>query len=139
MPHHKYLDVLGRLIGNSIVPETQKSTVNRGYPKKFTKVILTDSFWLHIHFFVHDNKIFDPFISQSCRGPVSICIIASSEGIDLNSAKNYLHQSNVTRPLEIAREGGLVRPEMIVEAQILASAHEIGVAGFSAVLALKIT
>ena len=78
LAHQKYLDILGKLVGEPIVPESQKSTATRSYPKKFTKVILTESFWLHIHFFVHDNKIFDPFVSQSCRGSVGICIIAAS-------------------------------------------------------------
>ena len=112
---------------------------HRGGPLKFTKVILTDYFWLHIHFFVHDNKIFDPFVSQACRGNVNICIIAASEGIDLTATKTYLHQSSIVKPLENMKEGSAVRPETVVEAQVMATAHEIAVAGFPAVLALKIT
>lgn len=76
--HQKYLELLGKLVGEPTIPESDKNTYLQGGPLKFTKVILTDSFWLHIHFFVHDNKIFDPFVSQACRGNVNICIIAAS-------------------------------------------------------------
>ena len=59
---------------------------------KFTKIILTDSFWLHIHFFVQDNKLFDPFLFDANRGDISICIVAASHCVDLTQAKSYLHQ-----------------------------------------------
>jgi hypothetical protein len=78
---------------------------------------------LHIHFFIHDNKIFDPFVSQACRGSINICIIASSEGTDLTASKAYLHQSAPGKPVESVREGRIVRPETVVEAQVMATAH----------------
>ena len=87
------------MVGEPNIPESWKNASIKGGPFKFTKVILTDSFWLHIHFFIHDNKIFDPFVSQACRGLVNICIIASSEGIDLTATKAYLHQPTVCKPL----------------------------------------
>jgi hypothetical protein len=96
------------------VPESPRGNFLPGSPKKFTKVLLTDSFWLHLHFFVHDNKVFDPFVSQACRGPVSICIIAASSGVDLTSTKAYLHQPIMARPLETGREATSVRPETVV-------------------------
>jgi len=37
------------------------------------------------------------------------------------------------------KEGRMVRAETVVEAQVMATAHEIAVPGFPAVLALKIT
>lgn len=97
--HIKYLEYLSRLVGSPIIPEQPKSLLSRGSPAKFTKVLLTNSFWLHLHFFVHDNKIFDPFVSQACRGPVSICIIAASSSVDLTATKAYLHQPNPVRSL----------------------------------------
>lgn len=130
--------MLGKLVGDPIIPESPKKNYSPYTPYKFTKVVLTNSFWLHIHFFVHDNKIFDPFISQSCRGSVSICIIASSD-TDLTAAKAYLLQQTSIRPLQVPKKGGIVPPERIIEAQIMATAHEISVGGFPAVLALKIT
>ena len=119
----KYLELLGKLVGTPNVPESTTNVCQQNGPYKFTKVILTDSFWLHLHFFVHDNKVFDPFVSQACRGAVNICIIASSEGIDLTSTKAYLHQSSLSKPLENVREGRMVRPETVVEAQVMATAH----------------
>lgn len=122
-----------------MIPESSKNSFGRSTPSKFTKVILTNSFWLHIHFFVQDNKVFDPFVSQACRGSVSICIIAASEGTDLTASKAYLLQQTTSKSLDMAKEGGIVRPETIVEAQVMATAHEITVSGFPAVLALKIS
>lgn len=96
--HQNYLELLGRLVaGNIVIKEPNKSTVtprsNNGITK-FTKIVLTDSFWLHIHFFVHDSKLFDPFLFDACRGNITICIIAASENIDLTETKAYLHQSS---------------------------------------------
>ena len=76
--HFKYLELLGKLVGTPNVPESNINVEPLNGPYKFTKVILTDSFWLHLHFFVHDNKVFDPFVSLACRGAINICIIASS-------------------------------------------------------------
>lgn len=107
--HQKYLELLGNLVGDPMIPESSKKNYGSSTPYKFTKVILTNSFWLHIHFFVHDNKIFDPFVSQACRGPVSICIIAASE-TDLTATKAYLLQPNIHKPIQSTKEGGIVRP-----------------------------
>lgn len=128
--------MLGKLVRDPVIPESSSSN----FPLKFTKVILTNTFWFHIHFFVHDNKVFDPFVSQACRGSINICIIAASEGTDLTATKAYLLQQSISRPLEnTIKDGGIVRPETIVEAKVMSTAHEIAVGGFPAVIALKMT
>lgn len=108
--HHKYLELLHKLVGDPMIPESSKNPFGTTTPAKFTKVILTNSFWLHIHFFVQDNKVFDPFVSQACKGPVNICIIAASEGTDLTASKAYLLQQSTTKALDSRKEGGIVRP-----------------------------
>jgi hypothetical protein len=111
---------------------------------KFTKIVLTDSFWLHIHFFVHDNKLFDPFLFDANRGNISICIIAASENIDLTETKAYLHQNNPQArspnfEIVLRDQAALVKPESVIEGKIFSMMHEASVAGFPSVLALKIT
>jgi len=91
-----YLELLSQMITQkTIVKQPNKCIPSVKYNgiSKFTKIILTESFWLHIHFFVHDNKIFDPFIFDFNKGNITICIIAASETIDLTGTKQYLHQN----------------------------------------------
>ncbi len=89
---------MGRLVaGNKVIKEPPRTTItpqSSNGISKFTKIVLTDSFWLHLHFFVQDSKLFDPFLFDAVRGNISICIIAASENVDLNETKAYLHQSS---------------------------------------------
>ena len=76
-----YKELLSQMINqNTIVKQPNKWIPAPKYNgiSKFTKIILTESFWLHIHFFIHDNKLFDPFIFDSNKGNISICIIAAT-------------------------------------------------------------
>jgi hypothetical protein len=81
--------------------------------------VLTDSFWLHLHFFVQDSKLFDPFLFDAVRGNISICIIAASENVDLTETKAYLHQSSpqVRSPhfeVVLRDQTALVKPDAVI-------------------------
>jgi hypothetical protein len=148
--HSQYLELLGKLVGRSGTAEEggRAVAVGRGGVEKFTKVILTDSFWLHLHFFVHDNRIFDPFTFDANRNNISICILAAAHHSDLTDAKAYLHQPYHHQPHQHSlpalasppRDHQLtVKPETVIESKIYSSIHEVAVSGFPSVLALKIT
>jgi len=96
---------------------------------KFTKIILTESFWLHLHFFVHDNKIFDPFVFDANKGSISICIIAAAENLDLTETKAYLLQTNPhiaaqrLPELHLKDQTSTVKPETVIEGKIYSLIH----------------
>jgi hypothetical protein len=130
--HTTYLTLLSQLIKRpAAVRESNKSTstnVNSSGISKFTKIILTESFWLHLHFFVHGNKIFDPFLFEANRGNISVCIVAAAENADLTETKAYLLQSSppIGRPLGEMQgkdTGNVVKPETVIEGKIYSLIH----------------
>jgi hypothetical protein len=128
-----YLDLLGKLIGIGAAIHQSGASKSVTYRKssisKFTKTILTQSFWLHIHFFVHDNKIFDPFIFESTKGNISICILAYGESVDITDIKGYLHHPINNSPIQVAPDyinreaSGIVKPEIAIEGKIESLIH----------------
>lgn len=122
--HQSYLDLLCRFIPGNLVFKQPSKVISVARSSngiaKFTKIILTDSFWLHIHFFVQDNKLLDPFLFDANRGEISICIIAASHCIDLTQAKAYLYQrSPQIRGLDYEKiaqrdQTAVVKPETVI-------------------------
>jgi hypothetical protein len=143
--HSSYLALLSRLIGRgAVVRESSKVVGRNSSISKFTKIILTESFWLHLHFFVQDNKIFDPFLFEANKATISICIVAAAENLDLTESKAYLlqtspHIAQHLSELPCKDQGSVVKPETVIEGKIYSLIHEAAVEGFSSVLALKIT
>lgn len=146
-----YLEALKKLLRSqdqakdTILPS--KTTSTNGLIIKKTKIILTQSFWLHIHFFVQDNRLFDPFIFDANKGGITICILAGEEHANLTEAKNYLlHQNNgiVSRDSTFLNgatrdQNAMIKPETIIEGKIYNMIHEREVSGFPSVLAVKIS
>lgn len=130
--HTSYLGLLSKLINRgAAVRESSKvmGAVRSNSISKFTKIILTESFWLHLHFFVHDNKIFDPFVFDANKGSISICIIAAAENLDLTETKAYLLQTNPhiaaqrLPELHLKDQTSTVKPETVIEGKIYSLIH----------------
>lgn len=93
----------------------------------YTKQIVTDSFWVHIHFFLHDNRILDPILSEITRGGIKICLIACDESADTNEFRKYLGNTGRFNPSvdQKSWKNKTVRPEQVFEGKILSKMNDM--------------